>query len=225
MEMTTSFKDFLDQRQYLHYQAGIFDLDNTLYAYAPCNQYAQKQLFERISLETGFPVSQIDTAYKTARTVVHNRLSGTAAMHSRFLYIQTMLESLHYKTMVDRTLQLHEFFWGCYFSKMKLFEWVLPLFNDMRAHEIKIAILTDLTAEVQFRKLQKLGILPFIEWVITSEEVGAEKPHQETIDICLKKLNKSPENLFFVGDDPKKDTVGEILGIQTILFNYRAEGS
>ena len=44
-----------------------------------------------------------------------------------------------------------------------------------------------MTAYVQYRKLEAIGVTSYIDFIVTSEEAGAEKPHYHFFDICVEK--------------------------------------
>ena len=100
------------------------------------------------------------------------------------------------------------------------FSYVVPLFRELKKREIKIAVLTDLTAHIQHRKLKKLGIAQYIDVLVTSEEAGTEKPDLKMFKLVKEKLNMESEELLMIGDSKKKDIEGaEAAGIKGILFD------
>jgi 5'-nucleotidase len=214
-----SFKSFTENKQYLGFKGGIFDLDNTFYSYPPCNDFAKKELFRQTQTELGVSAAETEAAFDAARNEIHQRLSGTASMHSRFLYIQRMLEMLSGRTLLEKTMELNTLFWNAYFSKMELRPWVKPMLVTMKEAGLKTAILTDLTVELQFKKIEALGIQNLVDWMITSEEAGREKPSEETMLLALNKLSLKPSEVFYVGDHPVKDRLGEAMGIQTFIID------
>lgn len=217
--MSKEWKKFIWNKEYLSFKAAIFDLDNTLYAYKPCNDFASKNLFKKIAKDfKKYTPAQVERIYNESRRETHLRLSGTASMHSRFLYIQRTLEALMQKTDVKRTLFYHDYFWKSYFKKMILHSWVLPLFKDLKKNAIKITILTNLTSELQFKKIIKLGLYPYVDFIVTSEEAGKEKPALETLDHLLTKLATTYYSVFVVGDDEKTDVFGDKIG-KTLIIN------
>lgn len=219
--MNPSFQQFLDTRGYLAFRVGIFDLDHTLYAYPPCNDHATAMVCVQIGRDAGMDVKRVRAAYAEARDTVHHRLRGTAAMHSRFLYIQRTLESLRGHTFVTETDRYHAMFWQEYFSRMVVYPWVRPFFMALQRQDIRIAILTNLTAEIQFQKLQRLELQSFIHTVVSSEEVGQEKPAAAMLHHCLQKLGVQARECFLVGD-AASDRLGESAGVSTFLIEEAA---
>ena len=66
----------------------------------------------------------------------------------------------------------------------------MPLFNGVRDifYELKkrysIGILTDLTSHIQLRKLTYFGLEDIFDAVVTSEEVGADKPNDKVFKLA-----------------------------------------
>lgn len=65
-----------------------------------------------------------------------------------------------------------------------------------------------MTAYVQYQKLKKLGVMPYVDFIVTSEEAGAEKPAQCFFELCLKKAGCKPEECVFIGDNLEHDVLG-----------------
>ena len=83
---------------------------------------------------------------------------------------------------------------------------------------IPICCLTDLTAEIQFRKVLKLKLENNIKYIVTSEEVGIEKPNKKMFQSALEKLKLNSEQVIMIGDSAEQDIFGaEDMGITSYL--------
>lgn len=183
----------------------LLDLDNTLYDYDICNDNALKKVFFVVSKKFGISEDKVKKAFNTARNQVKAVLNGTASSHSRLLYFKKMIENLKGTTDVKFSLELHEIFWKEYFNYMRLRKDAKEFLGFCKENNKKVAIITDLTADIQLKKIEHLGISKYIHFVITSEEVGKEKPHTDIFYIALQKLKCSPNEVIMVGDDEKRD--------------------
>ena len=72
----------------------------------------------------------------------------------------------------------------------------------------KTCILTDLTSHIQHRKILKLGLQAYIDYIVTSEEVGADKPSEMMFKAALKKMSLQPHEVCMIGDSFEKDIIG-----------------
>ncbi|MDD6656338.1 MAG: HAD family hydrolase [Lachnospiraceae bacterium] len=200
-------------------KAMIFDLDDTLYAYEPLDKKARINV-EKFTCEAlGISGEQYKEAYRFGREETKKRLPDVGAGHNRLLYCQKTLEYLGVPPM-PLSLRMYEQYWGTFLREMQLFPGVKELFSLLEEKQIPIMICTDLTAHVQHRKIEALGIASDIKYLVSSEEAGKEKPAREIFDLCLEKLNLPPEHIWYVGDNFKKDVEGAMqAGIQAVWFH------
>lgn len=200
-------------------RAVIFDLDNTVYNYDKCHEKAMKKLqgyaCKKYALTTGTFCSKFDEAKKT----VKNQLGNTGASHNRLLYMQTFLESIARKP-ADGAIGLYDVYWDTMLENMHLFPYVLPLMKRLKEQGISIGVLTDLTAHIQHRKIQKLGLTDYVDVLVTSEEAGQEKPSEIAFDKLKAKMTFDPEEMLMIGDSQEKDIDGALrAGMHGLLFS------
>lgn len=201
----------------------ILDLDNTLYGYDIPHKIALSAVLESFSAKFAISKDQTQQSFDKARKSTHLDLPTRAASHNRLLYVQKMLEyndinSMHY------ALEFYELYWGTFLENMALFEGVIDYLNDCKAKGGKICILTDLTAHIQFRKIEKLGLANYVDFLVTSEEVGIEKPDAAMFTRALQKLECEASEVLMAGDSWSKDIIGaSTMGIPSIWINHNNE--
>lgn len=200
-------------------RAIFIDLDNTMYAYDPCHIYALKKCHahyhkavQRISFE------DFQQGYVRARNAVKRHNGSTVGSRSRHLYFQRMLEQRLGKTDVELALHLGNIYWRAFLQKVKLKSWVLPFLHDCRARGIKVVVITNLESSIQYRKLLRLKVAHLIDFIVTSEEAGIEKPNPKIYAIALDKIGIKPEDAVMLGDNVKEDGSGaQRAGIPFVL--------
>lgn len=196
----------------------IFDLDDTLYDYKGCDRRATQQLLRFMQCTFGLQEEQGLTCIKQAKQIVKERLGNTAACHNRMLYMQTISE-LCQTNPVQYSWAMYNVYWDTLLAHMKLFPYVKPLFALLKQNDIKIAILSDLTAHIQHRKLLHLGVAEDIDVLVTSEEAGAEKPSSKMFELVQRKLAFDKKELLMIGDSLQKDVQGATnYGIPAVWF-------
>lgn len=183
----------------------VLDLDDTLYFYQPCNASGNAALFAFLATQLKVRGGEVEAAFLRARKKVHATLKNTGASHSRLLYIQKCIETLTGKTDVLFSLKAEEIFWREYFKKMKLVPGAFDFLKAAKKRGVKIAIVSDLTAQIQMRKIIRLGIARYVDVLVTSEESGKEKPALDSFRAALKKLKLPAHAVVCIGDDHKKD--------------------
>ncbi len=191
------------------YRAVIFDLDDTLYDYGQNNGIAMERLCTFACGKFGITRAEFDCAFAWAKEQTKALLGNTGASHNRMLYCQKFLERLG-RNPVDGALEMYDCYWGTMLSGMRLRDGTLALLRRLRADGIKIAMCTDLTAHIQHRKIRALGLVPYIDVLVTSEEAGAEKPSEKMYSLLFEKMwNMLPDlkktECLFVGDSREKD--------------------
>ena len=85
---------------------------------------------------------------------------------------------------------------------------------------IRTAFVTNFTTERQFHKLQRLGLTDIVELMVTSEEVGIEKPDPAIAMRALEHFGVTPSpRVVIVGDSVTDDGgVANAIGIPFIWY-------
>lgn len=201
----------------MKYKALLLDIDNTLYDYNIAHNIAKKSVIEFCQKQFNIDKDTIIVAYNLARKKVHIELSETAASHNRLLYFQKMCEILNINPL-KYSMQIYNIYWDSFLENMVLFDGVIEL---LEKYKNKICLVTDLTAHIQYRKIEKLNLDKYCKKIVTSEEAGKEKPHPYIFMLALQKLNLQNHEVCIIGDSFKKDIFGATnLGIHVIWFNH-----
>ena len=187
----------------------MFDTDNTLYSYEPAHRKAMVALKKKISISLNVDIKDVEINFNKGRAEVKKLLKGTAASHSRLLYLQRMLEFFGLGSQVSYALDFEQTYWRVFLSEAKLFTGLEKLLEELRLLQVPMAIVTDLTAQIQFRKMVYFNLDHYFDYIVTSEEAGFDKPHRLPFEISLKKMNlNKKQNIWFIGDNPKNDIEG-----------------
>lgn len=199
-------------------KAVIFDLDDTLYDCKPLDKKAKENVEKFTCRKLGISKEQYQEAYQFGRRETKKRLADAGSGHNRLLYCQKTLEYLGIPP-IPLSLSMYEEYWGTFFREMKLFPGVKEILCQLRENGIPVMICTDLTAHIQHRKIEALGIARDIRYLVSSEEAGKEKPSKEIFDLCLEKLNLPPEQIWYVGDNFERDVKGALqAGMKAVWF-------
>lgn len=189
-------------------KAVIFDTDNTLYLYDKPHKEAMSAVQIKACDLLGVTKQDFNNAFNEARSNIKQHLGNTASSHSRLLYFQRTIELLNLKTQCLTTLDLEQTYWRTFLSNSTPFSGVEKFIKMLKELEIETAIVTDLTSQIQFRKIIYFGFDTYFDYVVTSEESGNDKPHRSAFVAALDKLKIEPEDIWIIGDDLEKDIRG-----------------
>lgn len=198
---------------------AIFDLDNTLYEYAPAHAAAEKALADLAVAETGSNAAAWRAAWAAGRDAVKERLNRTAASHSRLLYAAETLERIGFKHQPKLLLQMEQTYWREFLLAARLRPGAEDLLVALRYNDVAVAIVTDLTLQIQLRKLVHLRIDALIDHLVASEETPNDKWSGDSFELALRRVGPSRADcVWFVGDGPD-DTPVERLAAAGLIRN------
>lgn len=181
-------------------ELAVFDLDNTLYEYGPCHEFGLERCVKYFC--EYFNVSQIEIgkAFKASRFKVKDRLIGVSA-RDRMLYFSEMLTELNLKHDTKFLIEAYERYWKGFLSKMQIARGALSLLQELRQMEVATALVTDLSSEIQYRKMIALDIHDYFDYVVTSQETQLEKSSGQPFELLLLRMQKTQfERVWFIGD-------------------------
>lgn len=204
--------------------AILFDTDNTLYPYDPAHAAAQQAVRDKVAKTFSIAPEDFDKAFNEARAQVKTRLKHTASSHSRLLYLQRMLEIMGLGSQVLLALDFEQTYWRTFLSNAVLFDEVKELLDDIRLLGIPTAIVTDLTAQIQFRKVVYFGLDHYFDYIVTSEEAGFDKPHAAPFQIAIEKMRPKGDCLWMIGDNPVNDILGAREKINAVTLQKNHSG-
>ena len=157
-------------------RAVFFDIDNTLYSYDIGNQAGMEALEDYAVHALKVSPEEFHQAFRQAVTVMKERIGcDCAATHNRLIRIQCILEILK-KPLYPHAKMMYHRYWDNLIGVSQPEEGVRELFLALKAKGIGIGIGTDMTAYIQYQKLEKLGLAPYVDWIVTSrsgEALGA----------------------------------------------------
>lgn len=95
----------------------------------------------------------------------------------------------------------------------------LELLAQLKGH-CRIGLATNGLKLVQRKRLRDHPMLPYLDGIFISEEMGVGKPHKAYFDAVLKALSATPETTVMVGDDLLSDIQGAVnAGLDSIWYS------
>ncbi|MFC7097851.1 HAD family hydrolase [Halobaculum marinum] len=207
--------------------AVLFDLDDTLYPYDPCNEAGRRAAFETYRDRGGdLDADAFERRRARARAATKREVPETASSHNRHIYYTSVVAALPGPFDAGLARDLGDAYWDAYLDEMTPFHDALDTLATLREANVDVAVVTNLTTRVQLRKLARLGVDRHLDALVTSEEVGREKPAAPVFTTALARLDRAPSEALVVGNSPHKDIEGgNALGMETALFNGPADAT
>ena len=186
----------------------IFDIDNTLYNYDKNHIRGMETLALYCRQEFGLTDEEFHFVYRQAMKITNERIgSDSAAIHSRRLRFQCMTELLC-RPLFPHVDNMYHAYWDTLIENASPSPGSLEFIQNLKKEGVCIGIGTDMTAFIQYQKLEKLGFAPYVDFIVTSQEAGVEKPAPHFFDLCLEKSGCLPKECAFIGDNLIKDVQG-----------------
>lgn len=178
----------------------IFDLDNTLYDYSVANSAGEHSLMGYLKENLRISENEFHELWSAARLQVKETLGLSASAHSRLMYIREFLNSNRFSTHATFALECEQVFWRGFFDKMTLFDGVEAFISLLRLNQVKLILVTDLTTQIQLRKLAWLGLGKSFDLIVTSEESGGDKVTGKSELMVKKYVDLELGKTWSIGD-------------------------
>ena len=193
-------------------KALFFDLDNTLYDNKQYFLGSFKDISRYFLKKFGVPEQKI---YKSLKNIW---LRETSYYPHLF---DDLLKKLKLKDDNKKIIKKIIDIFNRYDGSLKPYKEVFFTLNKLKKMNYKMGIITDGCPKRQNKKIKLLGIGKFFEVVIFAKESEA-KPSSKPFLTALNKINISPQDAFYVGDNPLVDFMGaKRLGMKTIRIKTR----
>ena len=207
------------------YDGFMIDIDDTLYSYKKCHSHAIKKCYEKFTNLKLFSISfeEFRNSYRSARNKVTDQLAFQGSCRSRLLAFQIMFEEIlpNYEfNKYNYALSFEKLYWDELIGIMQIFPGAYSFLDSVFNQGKKICLVSDMQMGIQIKKINKLGIEKFISYLVTSEEVGEEKPSENIYKLALEKLGMSKDEVCMIGDSLDKDYYGaNKFGINSFLIS------
>ncbi len=175
----------------------IFDLDDTLYNSSEFVNIARREAVKSM-IDAGLNIN-FDKAMEILNRIIKDKGSNYGKHFDDL--VKAILGRYEPKIIATGIITYH----NVKVALLRPYPYTIKTLLELKNFGLKLGVLTDGLAIKQWEKLIRLGIHPFFDDVITSEEFGLGKPHLEFFKYGLDRLNLNPEETIYVGDRVDKD--------------------
>jgi putative hydrolase of the HAD superfamily len=186
-------------------KAIIFDLDNTI-----LNRTRTFEGFTQTLLKTYF--GHLETTDNISQRIIELDQDG---YKDKPLLFNELLQELPWSVYPPHA-ELMEFYGKEYVRSAVLMEEAREVVQQLRS-KYRTGLITNGKTDIQYGKIDQLGIRDDFDLIIVSEEAGVKKPDPRIFRIALDHFGLSPEQCIYIGDHPTNDVEGAAnVGMNTI---------
>ena len=101
----------------------------------------------------------------------------------------------------------------------------MEICKELHTNKIKLGVASNGGNDIQIRRIRKIGLDRYLDYIFVSEEIGYNKPHKKYFEHIFTKVGKMPkEKIMMVGDSLTADIQGgKNAGIMTCWYNPKGE--
>jgi phosphoglycolate phosphatase-like HAD superfamily hydrolase len=110
--------------------------------------------------------------------------------------------------------------WRDYVTYLRMEPYLLQILNLLKTNGILRVIDTNRTTSMKYI-MDHFHLWPFFEMVVTALDVKNPKPHPESVDMILQRLNLKNEETIFVGDSEVDQETAKASGVKFIAYRNR----
>ena len=101
----------------------------------------------------------------------------------------------------------------------------LPALESVQAKGLKIGVISNIGQEIE-TYCDELGFSRFLDFKVTSFEVGFDKPRPEIFQLALQKAGCTAQEAIFIGDQYEQDIVGARgVGMRPVLIDRNGKNN
>jgi HAD superfamily hydrolase (TIGR01509 family) len=205
--------------------AVLCDLDDTLFDHAGATRDALAHVRTLATHFESWSLDEFDARHRVVLEELHKEvLAGQWTIEDarleRFRRLMCAAGAADADCGAD---VLHGLSWGyrgAYEEAWRLVPGALALVQAIRAAGARLVIVTNNVVREQRLKVDRGGLTPFIDALVTSEEFGATKPDPAIILHALARVSARREDAVMFGDSLTTDIEGgRRAGVRVVWFN------
>jgi len=190
----------------------LFDIDGTLLDTSSFAEIARRGAID-VMIEHGLPSTQNET-YKLLKEIIAEYGSNYG---KHFNILTERICGKENPLLIALGIATYH---NIKFSLLKPFPKTVKTLIYLKDRGYRLGIISNGITIKQWEKLIRLGIHDFFDEIVTSEEVGCEKPKKEIFEEAMKRMNSTPENSIMIGNVFETDIAGAMnIGMASILIN------
>jgi len=200
-------------------KAIFFDLDDTLYQYKSGNSKIKAELKVVEYFCKKHPKFKIDDTFKVFTEVkqgIKKRFADLPVKGDRGYWIIEFLRAEH---NFDQKLakEMLDEFWRVSCEYVEGFYDAEVLLKYLKKKKYKLGVITNGVRKWQIKRLKATGLSKYFDFVVTTSDVGFEKPNHAIFKKALEIAKVRASQAVMIGDNPYRDIMpANELGMKTV---------
>ncbi len=205
-------------------KAFFVDVDNTILDFAKCSRVAMEAAFATYGIEF---TERIYDAFHRINDALWKRIEAGTLTRAEHIKIRwnlifedlgmTGIDGVEFETVFNTEFRKTAI-------KVEHADEMMRYLSERYA----VYIASNAREATQLARLERSGLMPYINGVFTSERVGAQKPSRKYFEACMAEVPYTTDEVVMLGDSPDADIIGaSSCGITTVWFDKnkkRTEG-
>jgi len=199
-----------------------FDLDDTLHEFRRASAIASTYVFQEIHASNNH--ISVDTLSATYHDILRNTIAnaftdGRTSTEYRRERFERLLQAHDLAdTLLERLLEIYH---NSLREGLVLKEGALHLLQTLQQLGKKVIVITEGPADSQEWTVQELGIRPYVDVLVTTNEIGRSKV-DGLFSVVLKKYNIAVDDIIYFGDNEVRDVqAARAEGILAMLYDTK----
>lgn len=194
-------------------KAVLFDLDNTLIDFWKMKRLCSEEAV-RAMVDAGLKIDEEKGIEKLFKLYQEHGMEDQRIFDK---FIKSVHGKLDYKILASGVAAYRR----VKFGHLATYPHTRETLIKLKENGLKLGIVSDAPAKQAWLRLAELNLIDFFDVVIALEGRGKMKPHSMPFRKALEKLKLKPEEILFVGDNPRRDILGaKKVGMKTALAKY-----
>lgn len=185
-------------------RAVLFDLDGTLLDTARDLVLALNNLLKAHG-RTPIP-------YEVARFSVSQGSAALTRLGFPEVIDETEFEALRQEFLVT--------YKACLCEATEFYQGIPALLDELDAQSIPWGIVTNKPGNLTDLLVARLNLHTRSQCVISGDTLSVRKPHPQPLLLASQMIDRSPQEILYIGDDPRDITAGNAAGMYTCVANY-----
>jgi len=199
----------------------LFDLDDTLFDHQYCSRAGLIAVQRTYAGRIDGDIDEVEFVYRTLLEEWHEKvLDGSISIdESRVERFRSLLSDEQAVATDDESRAAARCYREAYLAAFRPVPGAIELLQRVKA-ERSIGIVTNHILSEQVKKIATIGVDPFVDELVVSDEVGVAKPDARVFETALSRLGGTPDEAVMIGDSWSSDILGATgLGIRAIWLN------